>query len=223
MGSTKYSLGEAVQNRLNGGKGKQASWADIREIYKAIEQVLNSVLKTDYFKVTMQLGDTVPEGLFVTTYENVPITTWRNTARLLLPCSYIRLPHGLGVKYVGPQNLANNNNDLFAQFIPIPNGHSVLLRGQPMIEGLLGQIGYEVDGMYVIFKDDITQAPYNILEAVVKLVVADFSKSSEYDFLPIPADMEAPVIEQVYQMFSGERPPAKTDDPIAIKANQSSQ
>jgi len=223
MTSTKYSLGEAVKRRLNGGESKAASWADIREIYKAIEQVANSLLKTDYFKVTMQMGDTVPEGLMVATYENVPIERWRNTARLKLPANYIRLPHGLGVKYIGPQNLADGVNDLVSQFIPIPNGHSVLLNGQPMIESLLGDIGYEVDGGYAIFKDDITQPPNSITAAVVKLVVADFSTYKEYDYLPIPADMEAPIIEQVYQMFSGQRPPDKSDDPFALKAKQPAQ
>lgn len=223
MGSTKYSLGEAVKRRLNGGAGKQASWADIREIYKAIEQVLNTALKTDYFKTTMQLGDTVPEGLMVATYENVPIDRWRNTARLKFPSNYMRLPHGLGVKYIGPQNLTSPANDINSQFIPVPTGHGALLNGQPMISSLLGDIGYEVDGMYAIFLDDITQPPNNHTAAVVKLVVADFSTYSEYDFLPIPADMEAPVIEQVYQMFAGERPPVKADDPFSVKANQPQQ
>lgn len=220
MGSTRWSLGEAVQNRLSGGGGKQASWVDIREIYKLIEQVLNSMLKTDYFKTTMNLGDTVPEGLAVATYENVPIERWRNTARLLLPCNYMRLPHGLGVSSIGPQELTAPSNDLNSQFIPIPSGHSVLLNGQPMIDSLLGLIGYEVNGMYAIFKDDITQAPNNITAAVVKLVVMDISQYGDYDFLPIPADMEAPVIEQVFQMLSGQRPPNKVDDPISVKPVQ---
>lgn len=217
MSSTRYSMGEQVQNRLSGGKGKAAGWADIREIYKAIEQVLNAALKMDYFKTTLDTGDTTPDGLSTATYENVPVTTYANCARLKLPANYIRLPHGLGIPYVGPQNPVAPNNILTSQFIPIPMGHTALLNGLPMISDLLGQIGYEVHGLDVIFKDDITLAPNNITACRVKLVVMDISQYGDYDFLPIPADLEAPCVEQVYQMFAGQPAPNKIDDPIAIK------
>lgn len=223
MSSTRWSIGEQVKLRLAGGKGKQADWADIREVYKAIGQVLNGLLKMDYFKTTLQQGETVPDGLSLATYENIPITSYKNCARLVLPGNYIRLPRGLGVFFIGPYNLDSVTNILNSQFIPIPMGHSVLLNGQPMIDGLLGHISYEVHGLEVIFKDDITQAPNNITAAIVKLVVLDMDKYGDYDFLPIPADMEAQCVDTVFQMFAGERPPVKDDDPVSVKINQPAQ
>lgn len=218
--ATRYSLGEAVQNRLSGGKGKAATWADIREIYTAIAQVANQLLKLDYFKVTLDAGDTAPDGLAVATYTNIPVVPYQNTAKLTLPASYIRLPRGLGVRYVGPQVPPDGLNLITAQYIPIPSGMGIMLNGQPMISDLLGQIAYEVDGLDVIFLSDITAPPNNVTSCMVKLVVLDMSRYSDYDILPLPADLEAACIEQVYQMFAQEPGPVKNDDPQALNKPQ---
>lgn len=214
--STRWSIGEQVKLRLAGGKGKEADWADIREVYTAIGQVLNQMVKLDYFKGSMPIGETVPDGMCVATYDNIPIKSYKNIARLILPAMPIRLPRNMGVLAISPYNLDNATNVLTSQFIPIPMGHSVLVNGQPLIDSLLGHIGYEVHGLDVLFKTDITQSPYSITAATVKLLVLDMSQYGDYDLLPIPSDMEAACVEQVYQMFSGEKPPVKIDDPIAI-------
>jgi len=214
--STRWSIGEQIKLRLAGGKGKEADWADIREIYTAIGQVLNQLVKLDYFKGSMPIGETIPDGICVATYDNIPIIPYKNIAKLTLPAMPIRLPRNMGVFAISPYNLDNASNILTAPFIPIPMGHSVLVNGQPLIDDLLGHIGYECHGLEVLFRTDITQAPYSITAATVKLLVMDMSNYSDYDLLPIPADMEAACIEQVYQIFSGEPAPDKVDDPIAI-------
>lgn len=215
--ATRWSIAEQVQNILNGGKGKEASWVDIREIYPYIAQVLNGLLKLDYFKTTLDGGETTPDGLSLATYQNVAVTSYQNTARLILPSNYVRLRMGLGVYYIGPQNIKTPGNILNQQFVPIPMGMGALIGTQPAILGNLGgRIGYEVHGLEVIFFQDITQPPLSIATCLVKLVVMDMSQYGDYDLLPIPADMEGMCVQQALQLFSGEKPPSKITDPIAI-------
>jgi hypothetical protein len=216
--SSRWSIAEQVLGLLSGGKGKEATTVDIREIYPYVGQSLNGMLKLDYFKTTLDNGETTPDGLSLATYSNVPVIGgYQNTAHLFLPCNYIRLPMGLGVNYIGPQNVTSPANILTAQFVPIPMGLSVLMATQPeIIQNLGGRIGYEMHAMEAIFTQDITQPPLSILQCIVKLVVMDMSRYGDYDLLPIPADMEAPCVQATYQLFTAQKPPSKIDDPIAI-------
>lgn len=216
MASTKYSIAEQVRLRLTGGSGKQAAIVDPRELMKAVEQVCNSLLKMDYFKTTLQVGETTPENLSLATYENIPITTYKGVARAILPAIPIRLPRNMGCWAVFPFNLITGATLFSSQFIPIPFGMAALLQSQPMISDLLGQIGYEPQGGSLVFDKDITAAPYSIAACTMQLVVLDISQYGDYDLLPLPADMEADAIEEVYQRFAPEKPPVKIDDPIAI-------
>lgn len=212
---TKYLIGEQIRSRLNGGKGKEAAWADIREVYKAVEQVANSLTKAEAFKVILPAGETIPEGLSLVPYLNVPVTTYMGTARAKLPVMPARLIRNMGVFAIGPMKL-EADTILNSQFIPVSMGQSSFLQAQPMISDLLGQVGYEVHGTDVIFLSDITAAPNNITAVWMKLVVNDFSQYGDFDILPIPADMEADLVEQVYGRFASELAPDKIDDPIAI-------
>lgn len=218
--STRWSIGEQVQNRLSGGKAKAATWADIRELYKSIEQVLNGLMKIDYFKTTLDLGETALAGMCVATYNNIPVVTYRNSAKLKLPAMPLRLPLDMGLAYVGPSVIAPPNTELTAQFIPLYSGGAMMANGQPLLSDFLGQIAYERNGLDVIFTTDITKPPNNITSCTVKLAVMDMSQYGDYDLLPIPADMEAQCVEQVYQMFAPQPAPAKVDDPITIKQPQ---
>jgi hypothetical protein len=71
---------------------------------------------------------------------------------------------------------------------------------------LLGQIGYEVDGLNVVYTSDIRNAPASITSVCMKLLVTDPTTLGDYDILPIPADMEQDVITQVIQTLSTYQP-----------------
>lgn len=216
MASTKWSMSEQVITRLNGGKGKEASWADPREIMKALEQVVNGMLRMDAFKMAQASGKMTPDGLSLATYTKIPVTTYMNTARARMPAMPVRLEMNMGVYAVGPTSMDDAENILTGQFIPIPMGMAFMLQSQPMISDLLGQVGYESRGLDIIFQTDITKPPNNCTSVWMQLAVLDMSQYGDYDILPIPTDMEADCIEAVYQRFSTEAAPDKIDDPIAL-------
>ncbi len=220
MPSTKFSMQEQVRSRLNGGKEKEASWTDPREIMKAIEQVVNGMLRMDAFKMAQSDGKMTPDGLALATYTKIPVTTYMNTARAKMPAMPVRLEMNMGVYAIGPTDMDDTENILTGQFIPIPNGMTVMLKSQPMISDLLGQVGYESRGLDIIFDSDITKPPNNCTSVWMQLVVLDLAQYSDYDILPIPADMEADCVEAVYQRFSTEAGPDKIDDPIALTQKQ---
>lgn len=80
-------------------------------------------------------------------------------------------------------------------FIPIPAGLQQMLKGEPLLSNLLGQIGYEAHGKDIIFTSDITVLGINYVQA--RLIVADVSTLGDFDLLPIPADMEIDIIKEV--------------------------
>lgn len=92
----------------------------------------------------------------------------------------------------------------YDEYIPIPNGQMGMVQKQRLMSDLLGQTGYEVRGKELIFTRDLTALSPTVTGVDVQLVVMDMSKYSDYELLPINADMEAQVIDTVYKMFAGE-------------------
>jgi hypothetical protein len=99
------------------------------------------------------------------------------------------------------------------QYIPLQAGQSAFFAKQKLISDLLGVVGYEVRDGYVIFTEDIT-ATKDVDFVDMQLIVMDFEKYSDYDQLPLPADMAAAVVEEVYQMLLQTPPPNKKVDSI---------
>lgn len=85
------------------------------------------------------------------------------------------------------------------QFIPLQQGQRLLLKGQPLISGLLEQVGYEPTGDTILFTEDITINNINFVD--MKLVVLDIDSYDDFTPLPIPANFEAKIVEEVYQSF----------------------
>lgn len=85
------------------------------------------------------------------------------------------------------------------QFIPVQQGQSAYIKEQKLINNLMGLVGYEISGDgYVIFTEDITAS----CPAVdMQLVVMDFDHYSDFDLLPMTADMAAEVVQAVSLML----------------------
>lgn len=88
------------------------------------------------------------------------------------------------------------------EFIPIQAGQTGNIVTQKLISDLLGQIGYEPprDG-YIIFTEDLLGRAIPIPYVDMQLVVMDLDKYSDYDMLPLSADMAAEVILQTMQIL----------------------
>ena len=96
------------------------------------------------------------------------------------------------------------------QYIPLQNGQAAFLKEQNLINDLLGMVGYEVRDGYVVFTEDITDADGNNVNAVdMQLVVMDMDHYSDYDLLPLTADMAAQVIQEVAALLM-QTPPTDT-------------
>lgn len=105
--------------------------------------------------------------------------------------------------------------DALDQFIPLANGQANFLKGQiNLINNLLGYVAYEPRDGYVIFTEDIT-ATKNIQFVDMQLVVMDAGKYSNYDILPLPADIAAKVVTDCFTILKGQLPPDKRVDSVA--------
>jgi len=86
--------------------------------------------------------------------------------------------------------------DALCQYIPLQPGQSAFVKEQGMISELLGIPGYEIfpDG-YIVFTEDLTASGITAVD--MQLAVLDFDHYSDYDLLPLSADMAGDVIKEV--------------------------
>ena len=71
---TRYRLSEQIFNLLEGGDPKVASSISMNEIIISVGQVVNKMLKTDYFERNIPMGETIPNGAVLGLYENISVT-----------------------------------------------------------------------------------------------------------------------------------------------------
>jgi len=196
MATTKYRLAEQVLRLLNGGEIPVATKVLIPEAILAIEQCVNKMLKMEYLNANVPFGELIPNGASVATYENIEVVQYGSRSKSTLPAMPLKLPRGIGVYQIfDPANMD-------CPFIPLEMGQQGLLSSQPMINEILGQVGYEWYGMDVIYTTDLTQP--TPIEVTMRLIVLDVSQYTDHDILPVPADMEYDIIQEVYKLFATE-------------------
>lgn len=206
MPTTKGKLAEQILLRLGGGRiGTATKWHP-NEIKLAIEQSANQMLKVEYIKLSLPSGNVIPNGA-IATYENILVNKYKNTSGITLPAMPQRLERNIGVYQIF------SATDVYAQFIPVDLGIISMIQSQPfLISALSNKILYEVAGLSVYFSKDIT-TPNVPVYVTVRLAVLDMSQYSDWDILPLPSDMEAAIIEDVYKKFAGEVVADKLVDP----------
>lgn len=195
--TTKFKIAEQIQRLI---KGNPVISARIHknDIKILIEQVSNQLLKADFFAVNTPEGDTIPNNCMVFTYESVPVTTYKTTFSMCkLPAIPISLPRNMGVLQISKTDCIDQ------PFIPIPTSMTGIFRPSEILADT--QISYEVVGGTVIFNKNLPGL--NINSVYIRLVGVDISQISDYDLLPLSADMEAQVVTQVYNILV-QTPPA---------------
>ena len=196
-------LAEECVKIINGGEIQTATNISIPEAKIAIGQVINSLLKVDYFDVNVKMGEAIPNGSVLGLYENIAVTSYNGRSKSTLPIKPLKLPRNMGVWAIYPKYEPNQNYQLDREFIPLQMGQSSLIKSQRMINGLLGQVGYEVFGNEVVFTQDLkTQYPNIVL--AMRLAIMDISQYGDYDPLPILPEQEWQVKQEVVRLYSGE-------------------
>jgi hypothetical protein len=199
MATTKKKIAEQVQRLLKGNPIISAR-IHINDIKLLVEQVSNQLLKADHFSVNMPEGDTIPNNAMIFTYDNVPVTTYKTTkSKCTLPSIPISLPRNVGVLHVSKIDAIDE------PFVPIPSSLYGIVKPQSLLGDLSGLIGYEVIGKDIIFTKNLPGISIN--SVFIRLVGVDLSQLTDYDMLPLSSDMEAQVVQNVYNILV-QTPPA---------------
>ncbi len=208
---TLYRLAEQALSLIEGGDLKSASSISINEIKISCGQVINNILKTEYFGVNIKLGEAIPNGSVLALYEGIEVTTSNGKSQATLPIKPMMLPRGMGVFAIYPRYELNGNYEYDKEFIPLQMGQAGLLKSQPMINDLLGQVGYEVFGGKIFFTKDIKSLFPDVVLAM-RLAIMDISQYDDYTVLPVPPEYEWQIITEVYKMYSSQPIPSKLVD-----------
>jgi hypothetical protein len=208
MATTLYRLAEETLRLLSGGNIPAASKVTISEMKIAIGQVANQLLKVDYIQINGKMQEAIPNGSMLGYYENCTVESWKGKSRVRLPIKPVKLPRDMGVWSVFPSGYPDR------EIIPLQMGQWALLQSQPLLSNLLGQIGRETYGDYIVFTKDIT-IPGETITVDMRLVIMDISLYGDYDPLPILPEMEWQIKNMVYQTYAGEPIPDKLSDSTA--------
>lgn len=200
---TLYRLAEQAISLLEGGDQKASSSISFGEIKIACGQVINGLLKVDYFNVNEKIGETIPNGSVLGWYEGIEVVSSNGKSKATLPIKPLKLPRDMGVWAVYPKYTTNGNYELDNEFIPLQMGQAGLLKSQPMINDLLGQVGRETFGMQLNFTKDI-KSMYPDIVLGMWLAIMDISLYGDYDPLPILPEQEWAVIQEVVKMYSSQ-------------------
>jgi len=191
--ATKYQLAEQVIRRFNGGDRSAGSGLDIREVILLVGQVANQMLKVEFFSVDInQQAESRP--VVIASYR-VAVEDYKDVSMIRLPVIPVKLPMGMGVWSI------QRTDALFSDmsFIPVPAGAWTLHKGMGLLSDLLGQVGYMWEGTDVFFTRSL--AGDGVSEVDVKMIVVDVMHLGDYDPLPIPVDMEAGIIQDVFNLL----------------------
>lgn len=206
MATTIYRISEEILRILSGGKIPVATNVSINEVKIAVGQVANSLLKIDYIQINTRQGEMIPNGAVLGYYPGLVVERWKGKSRVKLPIKPQKLPRDMGVWSVFPSDEPDK------EFIPLQMGQWSLLQSQPLLNNLLGQVGRETLGDYVLFTKDITVPGENVT-VDMRLVIMDISQYDDFDILPVLPEQEWQIKQEVVKLYGGEPIPDKTVDP----------
>ena len=207
---TKRFISDQVLLRLTGGFPDVAVAVEKFDIFPAIEQWINAKFKLKHFQETLSSGETIPEGVSIATYTGIAVTSATGCSYATFPITPISLPRNLGVFDI--------NDGANYHFIPVQRGQIAMLGADFITDTLLGQVVYEVGNNRVKFSSDITLMGKNTVN--MDLMVFDMSLYGETDTLPLPKDMEAQLVDDLYKMFAPITPEPAIDNNYPILNKQ---
>lgn len=198
--TTLYRISEQIISLIEGGDVKAGSSISIPEIKIMVGQVINALLKTEYFSVNMRMGEVIPNGSVLAFYENIAVESSNGKSQATLPVKPIKMPRNMGIWAVYPKYTTDSNYDYDNELIPLQMGQGGLIKSQVLLNSLLGQVGYENFGDKLIFTKDI-KALFPDVVLAMRLAIMDVSQYGDYDALPLLPEQEIDVINQVVKIF----------------------
>jgi len=202
--ATKKILAEQVRYRLDGGYPDISASVQEEDVYKALEQEINSMFKMQHYSVLMPTGESIPDNLYIATYENIAVEKFGNKSKSTLPVMPISLPKNQGIHQVYEANSPDT------PYIPIKSSQKALIRVDSLLDGMLGQTYYYPNGKTIVYSKDLTLL--GVSEVTMELIVMDFNQYSVTDMLPLPSDMETALIDAVIQRFVPVKAPVPIND-----------
>lgn len=208
--SSIYSISEQVRKMIDGSNVPQKPKFAMADVKRFVIQTINSIIKIQHVTEDMAGGEAIPDGTVLGEYDNIPVETYKNVSRATLPAMPVKMPMNIGIFHV------SKTDDIINGFIPFEAGQLQMIGEEPIISDILGQVGYEPRGKYLIFNRDITtnDSENAINEVYMLLAVKDLSLYDDYEMLPITASMEGEVIEATYKFLLGQMPENKKVDVI---------
>jgi len=201
--TTIYRIAEQTLNLIEGGNPAAADSIDLPELKIACGQVINSLLKTEYFSVNVGMRETIPNGSVLGLYEGIEVFTSNGKSQAVLPIKPLKLPRNMGVWAIYPKYTTSSNYDYDKEFIPLQMGQGGLIKSQPLINDLLGQVGYECFGDRIIFTKDI-KSLYPDVVVAMRLAIMDIDQYGDFDALPLLPEQEWQVIQEVVKIYSNQ-------------------
>jgi len=190
-------LSEEILKMLSGGSIQAATNISQSEIKISIGQVINQLLKIEQFTVNEKMGETIPNGTVMATYDGIVPEAWvLNRSKATLPIKPLKLRRNMGIFSAYFTDEPDN------EFIPLQMGQRSLLKSQVQINDLLGQIGYENKGLELHFTKDLV-ALYPNQTISVDLLIMDISQYGDWDTLPVLPEQEWQIKQEVVKLYSG--------------------
>lgn len=215
---TIYRLSEEIKSLLDGGASPAASSISYDEIKIAIGQMANSLLKVEHFQVNMKMNEMIPNGSVLGWYEDIEVVSYNGKCKATLPIKPLKLPRNMGIFAIYPKYDQIGSYELDKEFIPVQMGQMGLLKSQPLINDLLGQVCYEAVGNMDIIINKNLPSIYPYVRLAMKLAIMDITQYGDYDPLPILPEQEWKIKQEVWKMYSQQPIPDKLVDPT-IKEN----
>ena len=224
---TIYRISEEIAKVVNGGKIGAAATVNIPRVKIVVGQLINAMLKVEYFTINAKMGETIPNGTVLGLYEGLEVFTSNGKSQCNLPIKPIKLPRNMGVWAVYPKYELNGNYDYDGEFIPLQMGQGALIKSQPLFNDLLGQIGYENFGDRLAFTKDIKSLFPDVVLAM-RLAIMDISQYGDYDMLPLLPEQEIDIKNQAIKFFMQETVPdmlvdTTSDQEKGVPVNQQKQ
>lgn len=194
---------------IKGGNYSVSSGTDIRSVMELVGQVINTKLKAEFYGPHISAGEVNANGMVYAVYPKVPVEVDGSYSKIKLPVMPIKLIKNMGLYQI------TKEGDFLGEyrFLPVASGMWPLIKagGMGITAKSLKHICYVNEGLDVWFTENIKEN-YGIENCRVKLVVNDCRSLSEFDPLPIPADMEADVVIEVSNIFRNPMPADKVVD-----------